>query len=59
MPSRFEFEREIRRSGLPPLARFIALTIATWADAETGAISRKNQPAQSCLLYTSDAADEL
>lgn len=50
MPSRFEFEREIRRSGLPPLARFIALTIATWADAETGAISRKNQPAQSVLL---------
>ena len=50
MPSRFEFEREIRRSGLPPLARFIALTIATWADAETGSISRKNQPAQSVLL---------
>ena len=49
MPSRFEFEREIRRSGLPPLARFIALTIATWADAETGSISRKNQPAQSVL----------
>lgn len=50
MPSRFEFERAIRRSGLPPLARFIALTIATWADAETGSISRKNQPAQSVLL---------
>lgn len=50
MPSRFEFERAIRRSGLPPLARFIALTIATWADAETGAISRKYQPAQSVLL---------
>lgn len=32
------------------MARFIALTIATWADAETGAISRKNQPAQSVLL---------
>jgi hypothetical protein len=50
MPSRFEFERAIRRSGLPPLARLIALVIATWADADTGAISRKNQPAQSVLL---------
>lgn len=50
MPSRFEFERAIKRSGLSPLARLIALTIATWADAETGAIARKNQPAQSVLL---------
>lgn len=50
MPSRFEFERAIKRSGLPPLARLIALTIATWADAETGSIARKNQPAQSVLL---------
>lgn len=50
MSSRFEFERAIRRSGLPPLARLIALTIATWADAETGSIARKNQPAQSVLL---------
>ncbi|MEV7034557.1 hypothetical protein AB0N99_30550 [Streptomyces sp. NPDC093272] len=50
MPSRFEFERAIRRSDLSPLARLIALTIATWADAETGSIARKNQPAQSVLL---------
>lgn len=50
MPSRFEFERAIRRSGLPPLARLLALTIATWADAETGAIAKRNQPAQSVLL---------
>jgi len=50
MPSRFEFERAIRRSGLPPLSRFLALTIATWADADTGLIARKNQPAQSVLL---------
>jgi hypothetical protein len=50
MPSRFEFEREIRRSGLPPLARLIALVIATWADAGTGVIARKNQPAQSVLM---------
>jgi hypothetical protein len=50
MPSRFEFEREIRRSGLPPLARLIALVIATWADADTGVIARKNQPAQSVLM---------
>lgn len=50
MPSRFEYERAIKRSGLPPLARFIALVIATWADAETGVIARKHQPAQSVLL---------
>jgi hypothetical protein len=50
MPSRFEFERAIRRSGLPPLARLLALVIATWADADSGAIARKNQPAQSVLL---------
>ena len=50
MPSRFEFERAIRRSDLPPLARLIALTIATWADAESGVIPRANQPAQSVLL---------
>jgi len=50
MPSRFEFERAIKRSGMPPLARLIALTIATWADSETGAIARRNQPAQSVLM---------
>lgn len=50
MPSRFEFERAIRRSGLPPLARLLALTLATWADAETGSIARRHQPAQSVLL---------
>lgn len=50
MPSRFEFERAIKRSGLPPLARLIALVIASWADVETGRIARKNQPAQSVLL---------
>lgn len=50
MPSRFEFERAIRRSELPPLSRLLALTIATWADAETGVIARRNQPAQSVLL---------
>lgn len=50
MPSRFEFERAIRRSGLPPLARLIALTIATWADADSGVIPRASQPAQSVLL---------
>lgn len=50
MPSRFEFERAIRRSGLPPLARLLALTMATWADVETGRIASRNQPAQSVLL---------
>ncbi|MGW2048634.1 hypothetical protein ACWCPF_26135 [Streptomyces sp. NPDC001858] len=50
MPSRFEFERAIRRSGLQPLARLLALTVATWADVETGRIAIRNQPAQSVLL---------
>lgn len=50
MPGRFEFERAIRRSGLPPLSRFLALTIATWANLETGVIPREHQPAQSVLL---------
>jgi hypothetical protein len=50
MPSRFEFERAIRRSSLPPLARLLALTVATWADTETGCIAIRNQPAQSVLL---------
>lgn len=50
MPSRFEYERAIKRSGLPPLARLIALVIASWADVDTGRIARKNQPAQSVLL---------
>ena len=50
MPSRFEFERAIKRSDLPPLARLIALVIASWADADTGSIAHKNQPAQSVLL---------
>lgn len=50
MPGRFEFERAIRRSGLPPLSRFLALTIATWANLETGVIPPEHQPAQSVLL---------
>lgn len=50
MPSRFEFERAIRHSSLPPLARLLALTVATWADVETGRIAIRNQPAQSVLL---------
>lgn len=50
MPSRFEFERAIKRSDLPPLARLIAFVIASWADADTGTIARKNQPAQSVLM---------
>ncbi|MFA0844396.1 hypothetical protein [Streptomyces rochei] len=50
MPSRFEFERAIRRSSLPPLARLLALTVATWADVDSGRIATRNQPAQSVLL---------
>jgi hypothetical protein len=50
VPGRFEFERAIRRSGLPPLSRLLALTIATWASAESGVIPTEHQPAQSVLL---------
>jgi hypothetical protein len=50
MPGRFEYERAIRRSGLPPLSRLLALTIATWADLESGIIPPAHQPAQSVLL---------
>lgn len=50
MPGRFEFERAIRRSDLPPLSRLLALTIATWANANTGIIAPQHQPSQSVLL---------
>lgn len=50
MPGRFEFERAIRRSDLPPLARLLALTLATWADMKTGEIPDRYQPAQSVLM---------
>lgn len=36
MPGRLEYERAIRRSNLPWQSRHLALTIATWADLETG-----------------------
>jgi hypothetical protein len=50
VPGRFEYERAIRRSSLPPLSRLIALTLATWADVSTGVIPKAHQPAQSVLL---------
>jgi hypothetical protein len=56
MPSRYEYERAIRRSGLPPLSRLLALTIATWADPDTGRIPPQHQPAQSVLLEATGLA---
>jgi len=50
MPGRFEYERAVRRSDLPPLSRLLALTLATWADAKTGVIPDKYQPSQSVLM---------
>ncbi|MEY9995824.1 hypothetical protein ABIE67_007856 [Streptomyces sp. V4I8] len=50
MPSRFEFERAVRASSLPPLARLLALTIATWANPDTGVIPAKFQPSLSTLM---------
>lgn len=50
MPSRFEFERAVKGSSLPPLARLLALTIATWANPDTGVIPGKYQPSLSTLM---------
>jgi|GEM_PF-5768624 len=50
MPGRLEFERAIRESTLPALARHLCLTIATWADITTGVIPDRYQPSQKVLL---------
>lgn len=49
MPSRFEFERAVRASSLPPLSRLLALTIATWADVRTGVIPERLMPSLTSL----------
>lgn len=49
-PGRLEFERAIRRSDLPPPSRHLALTIATWADIDTGIIPEQYQPSMNTLL---------
>jgi hypothetical protein len=46
---RLAYERAIRYSSLPAPARHLALTIATWADIETGLIPDRFQPSQSTL----------
>lgn len=50
MPGRLEYERAIRRSDLPPPSRHLALTIATWADMNTGIIPDRFQPSMRTLL---------
>lgn len=50
MPGRLEYERAIRRSDLPPPSRHLALTIATWADMDTGVIPEQYQPSMNTLL---------
>lgn len=49
-PGRLEYERAIRRSDLPPPSRHLALTIATWADMDTGVIADRFQPSMNTLL---------
>lgn len=49
MPSRFEYERAIRDSELPPLSRLLTLTLATWADVKTGLIPARLTPSLSML----------
>lgn len=49
MPGRLEYERAIRRSDLPPPSRHIALTVATWADMDTGIIPERFQPSLRTL----------
>jgi hypothetical protein len=46
---RLAYERAIRYSSLPAPARHLALTLATWADIESGVIPDRFQPAQSTL----------
>lgn len=47
--SRFDYERGIRDSALPPTARLVALTLATWADADSGLIPVKFTPSLTTL----------
>lgn len=47
---RLAYERAIRRSDLPPPSRHLALTIATWADIDTGVIPERFQPSMNTLL---------
>jgi hypothetical protein len=49
MPSRFEYERAVRSSDLPPLSRLLALTVATWADVRTGVIPDRLTPSLTTL----------
>src|SRR5690349_3939275 len=49
MPSRFEYERAVRASELPPLSRLLALTVATWADVRTGVIPPRLMPSLTDL----------
>ncbi len=49
MTGRFEFEREVLRSDLPTYSRLLALTLATWADKETGEIPQRFSPSLSTL----------
>lgn len=46
---RLTYERGIRYSSLPAPSRHLALTLATWADVETGIIPARFQPAKGVL----------
>jgi hypothetical protein len=46
---RLTYERGIRYSSLPAPSRHLALTLATWADVDTGIIPDRFQPAKGVL----------
>lgn len=49
MPGRFEVEHAVKRSALPPPARHLLLTLATWADADSAEIPLRFTPSLSTL----------
>lgn len=51
---RFDYERALRDSDLSSSARLIMLTLATWADAETGLIPKRFSPSLSTLAAATD-----
>lgn len=53
---RLSYERAIRRSSLPPGARHVALTVATWANIETGVIPERFQPSLSTIAEATGLA---
>jgi hypothetical protein len=53
---RFDFERALRASSLPAVARHVALTLATWTTADAGTIPRQFSPSLSTLAVATGLA---